>query len=958
MAAGSIAGPGDKEGHNPVEIDPGAFAAAAFDLDGVITRTASVHAAAWKQAFDSVLQRRAARAGTVPVPFDIRADYLDHIDGKPRLDGVRAFLAARGIALPEGTQADGPESETVHGIGNAKNALFGALLARDGVGVFDTSVALVRALRAAGLRVAVVTASRNAGQVLAACGLAGLFDARIDGQDADRLGLKGKPAPDIFRHAAAALGVPPSRMLGVEDSLAGAAALKAAGYGLVVGVDRVGQASALAAHGAGIVVPDLGAIRLCRTAMPWADPEWTLVADGFDPAREPALESLFAVGNGAVGTRGSLPEGGPTATPATYVAGLFDTMPDAPPGLMTVADWTHLSIRVEGEALRPDSGPCLGHRRMLDFRHATLWRAWRQQDAAGRILRVREQRLASAADRRLLIQSVTISPENFSGLVTIETDLPDTWIRQSATGDTVALAAAARIVDLSATPPVAADLTPGQALRVACGRDYRIDRIVAVHTVRGPDDPGQAARAHAAAAMAADFRSLLDAHHVAWAALWQRSDIRITGDPAAQQAIRFAIYHLLSAANPDDASVSIGARALTGAAYRGHVFWDTEIFMLPFFTLTRPEAARALLAYRYRTLPAARRRAAALGYRGALYAWESADTGDDVTPAQAIRPDGTVVRILTGEQEHHISADVAHGVWNHWRATGDAGFLCDIGAEILLETARFWASRGQRDADGRYHIRGVIGPDEYHEGVDDNAYTNGMAKWNLQTACRAAALLAARWPARWRQLSAALGLRPEEIAEWRAIARDMVTGLDERTGLIAQFEGYFALEDIDLAALGPTEAPMDVVLGRDRISRSQVIKQPDVVMLLHLLWDEFPRAVVEANFRYYEPRCGHGSSLSPAIHALVAARLGDTAMARRYFRQAVGIDIGNSMANAAGGVHAAALGGLWQAVAFGFAGLRIADAGPECHANLPPEWREVAFRIMWRGRAHDLRLPG
>jgi kojibiose phosphorylase len=379
--------------------------------------------------------------------------------------------------------------------------------------------------------------------------------------------------------------------------------------------------------------------------------------------------------------------------------------------------------------------------------------------------------------------------------------------------------------------------------------------------------------------------------------------------------------------------------------------------MLPFFTLTCPEAARALLLYRHHTLPAARRRAARLGYSGALYAWESADTGEDVTPPLVLQPGGELVRILTGEQEQHISADVAYAVWSYWRATGDEGFLLDAGAEILLETARFWASRAERGVDGRRHIRGVIGPDEYHETVDDNAYTNGMARWNLLTGERVARLMAERWPERWRALSAGLGVHQDEPAEWLAIARDLYTGFDERTGLIEQFRGYFGLEDIDLGAFEPRNAPMDVLLGRDRVQRSKIVKQPDVVMLLHVLWDDYPPAVREANFRYYEPRCGHGSSLSPSIHALVAARLGDLALATRYFRQAMDIDLANNMGNAAGGVHAAALGGLWQAAVFGFAGLRLTDHGPEYHPNLPPHWGGLSMRFQWRGQTHDLSLP-
>jgi kojibiose phosphorylase len=428
------------------------------------------------------------------------------------------------------------------------------------------------------------------------------------------------------------------------------------------------------------------------------------------------------------------------------------------------------------------------------------------------------------------------------------------------------------------------------------------------------------------------------------------SDLVIEGDPRAQRAIRFGAYHLISAANPGDERVSIGARGLTGTAYKGHVFWDTEIYLLPFFTLTFPEAARALLMYRYHTLPAARARAARFGYGGALYAWESAVSGEDVTPTFVVSPTGEVVHLRVAEQEQHISADVAYGVWRHWQATGDEGFLLEAGAEILFETARFWASRVEREEDGLYHIRGVMGPDEYHESIDDDAYTNGMARFNLEIGAETAALLAARWPERLRELAARLRLGSDEAPTWARIAGDIYSGFDSRTGLFEQFQGYFDLEDIDLEAHEPRTVAIDVLLGRERIQRSKVIKQPDVLMLLYLLADRFPADVKEANFRYYDPRTAHGSSLSPPIHAAFAAQLGHVELALAYFEQTAEIDLANTMGNAAGGVHVGALGGLWQAIVFGFAGVTVGPDDVRSDPRLPDAWRRLSFALQFRGR--------
>jgi trehalose/maltose hydrolase-like predicted phosphorylase len=443
---------------------------------------------------------------------------------------------------------------------------------------------------------------------------------------------------------------------------------------------------------------------------------------------------------------------------------------------------------------------------------------------------------------------------------------------------------------------------------------------------------------------------LISAHITAWQQRWIVSDVEIDGDPETQKALRFATYHLISAANPADEHVSVGARGLTGEGYLGHVFWDTDIFLLPFYTLTWPEAARAMLMYRYHGLPAARAKAAQLGYRGALYAWESVDSGQEATPSTAIARDGRVVAILCGTLEQHISGDVAYAVWQYWHATRDVPFLLDAGAEIILETARFWASRATPDQDGSYHIRGVIGPDEYHETVDDNAYTNGLAVWNLERGLEVAALFGARWPARWTQLLDKLQLSSSELDTWRQVAHGMATMFDPGSGLIEQFHEFFALEDIDLRAYALRTAPMDVVLGAKRIRQTQVIKQADVLMLLSLFPNAYDRRVQLANFRYYEPRCGHGSSLSPAVHAQLAARLGQLDLACRYLCRAASIDLDASRGEGAEGVHMAALGGVWQAAVFGFGGLELGATRLRVNPRLPVSWRRLAFPLRWRRR--------
>src|SRR5271166_5584083 len=463
-------------------------------------------------------------------------------------------------------------------------------------------------------------------------------------------------------------------------------------------------------------------------------------------------------------------------------------------------------------------------------------------------------------------------------------------------------------------------------------------------------DPAPVAQGQLGVAGHLGWRNIVREHEAAWSRRWQSSDVEVHGDPDAQRALRFAIYHLNGAANPTDERVSIGARALTGDDYHGHVFWDTEIYLLPFYVATWPEAARALLMYRYHTLPGARAKAARMGWRGALYAWESADTGEEATPEQLMGPKGESILVLCGTQEQHISADIAYAVWQYWEATGDDAFMLEAGAEIVLETARFWASRATPEADGYCHIRGVIGPDEYHEHIDDSACTNILARWNLRRGVEIARLLRDRWPARWADLARQLGLEQAELQQWAEVAEALFTGFDPESGLFEQFAGFFELEEVELSRYADRTVPMDVVLGRERTQRSQVVKQADVVALLALLPEECDAAAKLSNFRFYEPRCGHGSSLSRAMHALVAAWLGEMDLAVRYFQETAATELADTSDGSAGGVHIATLGGLWQAALFGFGGVSLRADALGLAPRLPPAWRGLGFHVHWRGR--------
>jgi alpha,alpha-trehalose phosphorylase len=980
------------------------FAAVLFDLDGVVTRTASLHAAAWAELFDDFLRRRAAAGGEPFRAFDPRADYLAYVDGKPRHEGVRSFLAARGIELPEGDPADDPQALTVHGLGRRKDALFQRRLRRDGVEVFASTLDLIRALRDRGVKTAVVTSSRNGREVLAAANIEHLFDVRLDGMDAEALGLKGKPAPDPFLKCAEQLGVAPARAVVIEDAVSGVEAGRRGGFGLVVGVDRGGNRAALAASGADLVVDDLGALGVENLAERFgaaadasfgreADIAWRIEQDGFDPAREHEMESIFTVGNGYVGVRGTLDTPLPISQGDLFIAGIYDRKhPERPYSehefmtegrdeypyseLVSAPFPFRVRISVDGEPLDLANERWRTHRRILELRTGMLYAQTVYGMEADRRTCVRTRRCASAADPHLLLQEITVCLENHSGTVELDASLADPDlaanhphltpldVRVSDRGLQVlrfATQASGFEICVAARTSLAGEGADRTCWRISAriGDTLTFRRYVAVYTSRDVSDPLRAATEHVCVPGWDNFEAALAEHAARWHAIWGRGDVRVAGSPGTEQALRFHVYHLVSAAGRDP-RVSVGARALTGRAYEGHVFWDVEIFMLPFYLHTCPELARSLLLYRHHTLDGARRRARELGYRGACYAWESTVTGDDVTPRMIrLKTTGREIPIFTGTQQVHVSADVAYGVWRYWEATADREFLRDAGAEILAETARFWTSRCTRGAR-HLHIRGVVGPDEYHHSVDDNAYTNWMARFNLEKAVWALEWLQREFPQSWGALAQRCGFGAGEIEEWAATAQDLYCPAPNADGVIEQFAGFFDLEDYPLPKDERFKAPISRLFDWDRINRLKLIKQADVLMLPHLFPEAFPPDVLAANYRYYEPITDHGSSLSPAIHAALAARLGLREDAERYWRQSLWLDLSNVMGNSTLGVHLACMGGTWQALVFGFLGVRFADTGPaanpEAGARLPEKWRSVSLELLWRGRVHAVEV--
>ena len=614
-------------------------------------------------------------------------------------------------------------------------------------------------------------------------------------------------------------------------------------------------------------------------------PAWTIAVEGVDPERERADEVRLTLSDGRVATSGAPLLLHENAAARVLAAGVYDGEgPETE--LLQAPPWHRFAAEL------PDA-PVL--RRVLDLHTGVM-----HEELAGRV-HVRGVRFVSGGVSPLGILRATATGlpvasalEPFgAGGPHIDAGRLDNrpWMRVTGTDGGIAAA-------------VSQDV---QSLRSST---MFVDRFVAFDATSAGEPSVERAMARVSAQRDRGFDECLVEHRAKWAQRWEGSDIEIVGDDRLQQAVRFALYHLQMAAAAGD-EAAVGARGLTGRGYRGHVFWDADVFVLPFLAATEPTEARAMLEYRARRLPAAHATAQSQGRAGARFPWESARSGRDVTPRSARDRAGNVVAIRTGALEDHIVADVAWAAAYYLDWTGDQEFAAGTGRDLLVETARYWASRIRVAPDGSAHILGVIGPDEYHEPVDDNAFTNVMARWNLR---RGAALLGER--------------EASEHDQWLRLADSLVDGYDPETGIYEQFAGFHSLEPLLIADVAPRRPVVaDLLLGRDRVRSAQVVKQADALMLHHLVPDEVAPESLVPNLRYYEPRTAHGSSLSPGIHAALFARARDDERALEALDIAARIDLDDLTATTAAGVHLATMGSLWQALALGYAGLRPGNDG-------------------------------
>jgi kojibiose phosphorylase len=709
---------------------------------------------------------------------------------------------------------------------------------------------------------------------------------------------------------------------------------------------------------------------------------WEIIETSFNPSELHHKETVFTLGNGYLGVRGSFEEGYTHEHSGTIINGVYDDVAIAATEIVNCPNWLPLTIKVAGETFGMDKGEILEYKRTLDMRLGILTRDVRWKSPSGHTLDLHFERFVSLASQHFLAIHCEITSLNYAGEVEVTAGFesePHTlgiehwqtikeggtdkiiWLHGKTLHSNIELSMAAKLVVENEADTFAREFECSSQLtkcfQIQPGETVSVEKIVTVYTSRETSTPAEIALMDLVEAPS--YSTMLATHIAAWERVWLDSDVIIEGDEKAQLSVRYNIFQILAATPRHDDKVSIPPKTLSGFEYRGHIFWDTEIFILPLLTFTQPALARNLLNYRYHTLPGARRKAENLGYKGAMFAWESASTGDEVTPSWVPDPNGKLVRIWCGDLEIHINADIAYASWNYWQNTGDNQWMRDYGAEMILDTAVFWESRvSWNEQRQSYDILNVIGPDENHEQVDNNAFTNVMVRWHLHTVGKLWEWLTKNHPEKATELAVKLNINPQNLENFAFIADNIYLNQDAETGLIEQFDGFYDLEYVNFDDYEPRNKSMQGILGVEETQARQILKQPDVLMMFYMMRDRFSLKTIAANWDYYTPRTDHvyGSSLGPAINAIIACDLNNPHEAYTHFMRAALVDLDNVRGNATQGIHAASAGGVWQAVVFGFAGIRVTENGITAYPSLPSHWKRLKFRLKWRSEWYQVDL--
>jgi len=710
---------------------------------------------------------------------------------------------------------------------------------------------------------------------------------------------------------------------------------------------------------------------------------WRIVEKGFHRDRDKVSESIFSVGNEFMGVRGYFEEGysGPSML-GSYFNGVFEYAPnpkkewfngtpDRYHFLVNTVDWLHTRISAEGEKLDLATSKITGFERSLDMREGVLRRSFVWELSSGQKLRVCFERLTSMVDAPLGLQRLAVEALEGSANLQIEAGLEfatrgnthwnpgeSLWSVVKAEAQDGVLAILGKLPEsgrrVGATMRLAGELSLTTEVvtrekyigwkmthSLVPGRPLTLDRIVANTVERNADIADdtvwEAIVAAAKERHGVTFEKARADQAAWWAQVWERTGVSIEGDPENEQGVRFGIFQLTQTYHGLDPANNVAAKGLTSEHYGGYAWWDTETYCLPFYVFTNPRAARNLLGFRHLTLPGAVRRSASDDCEGARY------------PMCTIDGDESCIVWQHGDLEIHVGEAVAYGIWHYVNITGDREFLYSSGMEMLIQISRFYASRGGwGQQTGKFGFYGVMGPDEFHMMVDNNCYTNFMAGKVFAWTLEAMEEMRRNAPERLEAIAKKTQLRPEEVPAWQHIAENIYLPQNRKTGVYEQHQGYFNYPHTDISKIPPTDYPLQNHWSYYRTFRTDMHKQPDVLLLHFFFSHEFSERNKRANYEFYEPRCSHESSLSPGVHSILAAELGQHDKAFSYWGHSARLDLDDYNRNTDHGLHTTSMAASWLNVVYGFGGLRTDGPCLSFRPSLPGKWNQFSFKLQIR----------
>lgn len=932
-----------------------------FDLDGVVVFTDRYHYHAWKMV--------CSENG-----WEFNEEINHKLRGVSRMESLQIILDHNQVEV---------SSENKDEIAARKNSYYVKYLKDINDGdIYPGVIDFIKKARDKGVKTAICSSSKNAEAILQMLKIDHFFDAIVSGNDIQ----KTKPDPEIFLTGAEKLNIHPLNCMVFEDAPTGIQAAKAAKM-KCIGVGSYRLLNDVEECITSYEEIDLDELLIAGRVMRIPVEPWSIVETKFNQQNQSFWGSIFALSNGYMGLRGSFEEDDPYMQPYTTQGMFINSIysyedftdifqPKGAPkgyhGMLNLFDWTVINLTIEDEVFSMFSGSIHDYRRELDMKNGVVSRSLIWESPKGRKVHLKSTRLISMVQRHNAAICYKVKPINFSGKIILESCVKH-WVKNKQFGEhPVKKIDNGMVGDISYfiyntdVTNFKIGLTIGHSINstevvntsmnfdqeefkavfstyVNQGDTINLEKHAAVYSTFETQESNLIAFAeeNVRSALHGGFKELYKKQCSFWNSFWKMADIEVKGNHSDQQALRFNIFHMRQS-HPEDDRRSISATGMTGVNYGGHVFWDTEMYMIPVFNYTEPELVRPLLMYRYNILDSARERAAQMDGKGALYSWMS------------INGEETNISWECATAQYHINSDIAYAIWRYYRATNDKEFIFKYGAEILFETTRFLFEKGKfiEFRSNRFCINMVCGPDEYGCSVNNNTYTNMMVQFHFYFAIEIYKLIKNKDIRAFEKLCKKIKFSEYEIQSWQKAADNMYVNFNEQLGIHEQDDSYLYKDPVDMNTIPRNIEPSPKhPLNKWKL---QITKQADVVLLMFVLGNKFDKKVKKKNFDFYEPRTNHGSSLSPSIHSIIASEVGYRDMAYEFFQQTLYLDLKNLRRNTDGGIHLASVGGTWMAVVNGFVGMRDYEDELIFNPYIPEQWDSYRFKLKYRGRLIEI----